>query len=85
MFVPYYKELLLVGNEWTVEASALINGFDLSDDYIGHALQMLSDFSITTPSGTVQGKAGDYILKDNDGYVSVLKSNCFNHRYKIIR
>lgn len=62
-----------------------INSPEHSSSHAGHALQMLTDFSVTTPSGIIQGKAGDYILKDNKGLVSVLKDNSFRRKYRILR
>jgi hypothetical protein len=55
-----------------------------SSSHVGYALQMLTDFSVTTPSETIQGKAGDYILKDNKGFVSVLKDHSFRRNYRIL-
>ncbi len=62
-----------------------INSPEHSGSHAGHALQMLSDFSITTTSGIIQGKAGDYILKDTKGLVSILKDNSFRRKYRILR
>ncbi|WP_462272673.1 hypothetical protein [Methanohalophilus sp.] len=52
---------------------------------VGHALKMLTDFSVETKRGTVNGKAGDYIVKRNNGTVSVLKSSMFFRKYRILR
>jgi len=51
---------------------------------IGHALRMTADFSVKTPKGTLQGKAGDYIIKDRSGKVSVVEKNTFNKKYEIL-
>ncbi|MBP2029585.1 hypothetical protein J2755_000505 [Methanohalophilus levihalophilus] len=64
---------------------SIINSSEHPNTHAGHALQMLADFSVATPSGTIQGKAGDYILKDNKGFVSVLKNNSFRRQYRIVR
>ncbi|PQV43355.1 hypothetical protein [Methanohalophilus euhalobius] len=52
---------------------------------VGHALKMLTDFSVETKRGTVSGKAGDYIVKRNNGTVSVLKSSMFFRKYRVLR
>jgi hypothetical protein len=52
---------------------------------VGHALKMLTDFSVETKRGTVNGKAGDYIVKRNNGSVSVLKSSMFFRKYRVLR
>ncbi len=52
---------------------------------IGHALRMDTDFSVRTPKGTLNGKAGDYIIKHKSGMVSIIKSYVFNKRYDILR
>lgn len=51
---------------------------------VGHALRMTADFSVKTPKGTLQGKAGDYIIKDRSGMVSVVEKDTFNKRYAIL-
>ncbi|WP_445475760.1 hypothetical protein ACT9XH_03210 [Methanococcoides methylutens] len=52
---------------------------------IGHALRMETDFSVRTPKGTLNGKAGDYVIKHQNGMVSIIKSYVFNKRYDILR
>jgi len=51
---------------------------------VGHALRMATDFSVKTPKGTLQGKAGDYIIKDRSGMVSVVEGYTFNKIYEIL-
>ncbi|WP_048063233.1 hypothetical protein [Methanococcoides burtonii] len=51
---------------------------------VGHALRMAADFSIKTPNGTLQGKAGDYIIKHQSGMVSIVEKYTFNKRYEIL-
>ncbi|MCD4806496.1 MAG: hypothetical protein K8R13_02800 [Methanococcoides sp.] len=57
---------------------------DIQKTPVGHALRMTADFSVKTPKGTLQGKAGDYIIKDRSGRVSVVEKNTFNKRYEIL-
>ncbi|NPE30807.1 hypothetical protein HNV12_23205 [Methanococcoides sp. SA1] len=57
---------------------------DMQKTPIGHALRMTADFSVKTPKGTLQGKAGDYIIKDRTGRVSVVEKNTFNKKYEIL-
>ncbi|MDA0525757.1 hypothetical protein [Methanococcoides alaskense] len=57
---------------------------DMQKTPAGHALRMTADFSVKTPKGTLQGKAGDYIIKDRLGMVSVVEKNTFNQKYEIL-
>ncbi|WP_135612279.1 hypothetical protein [Methanococcoides sp. AM1] len=52
---------------------------------VGHALRMDTDFSVRTPKGTLNGKAGDYIIKHESGMVSIIKSYVFNKKYDFLR
>ncbi|MDK2892301.1 hypothetical protein [Methanohalophilus sp.] len=61
-----------------------INCLEYPNSHVGYALKMLADFSVKTSSGTIKGKAGDYILKDNKGLISVLKDNSFRLKYRIL-
>ncbi|MEA1984149.1 MAG: hypothetical protein U9N13_00665 [Euryarchaeota archaeon] len=52
---------------------------------IGHALKMVADFKLATANGAVIGKAGDYIIKEEDGMISVISELAFKERYKFLQ
>jgi len=52
---------------------------------IGHALKMVADFKLATDNGAVIGKAGEYIIKEEDGIVSVMSELDFKERYMFLQ
>lgn len=68
-----------------LHSNTSLNDGGMQETPIGHALRMSADFSVRTSKGTLQGKAGDYIIKDRTGMVSVVEEYMFNKRYEILR
>ena len=49
------------------------------------ALQMQEDFQVTAPDGTsILGKAGDYLVSNNEGEISVCSRDIYEFFYGFI-